>query len=107
MDYGNIGEIPDDVIGIYSFWCRGRCLYVGKAEDQSIRVRVGQEYHDSHNDNLKLWIKLFPQYLEICYLTVPYDKIHDVDRLETKLIRLWNPETNKNKQRKKTKRSTK
>ena len=103
MDYGNIEEMPDDAIGVYGFWCRGRCIYVGKTEDQSIRIRVGQEYGDSHNKNLKSWIKLFPQYLEICYLIVPHDRIQEIDRLETRLIRLWNPETNKKKQRKRSK----
>ena len=97
----NIDRMPDDAIGVYAFWCQksGRCLYVGKAEQQSIRERVKREWRDSHNKQLKFWIKKYGKYLEICYLTVPYDRMHKVDNLETKLIRLWNPETNKNKKR--------
>lgn len=99
----NIDSIPVDAIGIYGFWhprrnSKGRkyrrCLYIGKAERQSIRVRVHQEWMDSHNSGLKKWIKCFGEELEICYLRVSPDRAHRIDSLETRLIHLYNPETN-------------
>lgn len=56
-----------------------------------------QHWRNSHNENLKLWINAFGKFLDICYLSVKDDKI---DRMETKLIQMWHPETNTQKQRK-------
>ncbi len=101
LRYSNIDSIPHDAIGIYGFWHKdnGRCIYIGKAEKQPIRERIRQEYDNSHNPSLKTWIKYFRNSLEICYLAVPCSKRHTVNKLETRLIRLWNPETNKKKRR--------
>lgn len=94
----NIDSIPSHITGVYAFWCRtnGRCIYVGKAEKQPIKVRLMQEWRDSHNKNLKLWIRVFGKHLDICYLPV---KDKQVNRIETKLIRMWHPETNILKQK--------
>ena len=96
----HIDSIPENAIGVYGFWRResGRCIYIGKAE-KSLRQRVKQEWDNSHNPKLKSWIRCFGESLEICYLPVPHDKIGRVDSLETRLIRIWNPETNINKKR--------
>ena len=42
FSYVGITKIPKDVSGVYAFWCRDnkKCIYVGKAEDQSIRDRI-------------------------------------------------------------------
>lgn len=89
----NIDKIPFHVKGVYAFWCRtnGKCIYVGKAERQSIRVRLMQEWRNSHNENLSLWIKSFGEFLDICYLPVKDGKIN---KMETRLIKMWRPETN-------------
>lgn len=94
----NIDNIPAHVKGVYAFWCRtnGKCIYVGKAEKQPVKDRLIQEWRDSHNPNLRLWISAFGKFLDICYLPVKEGKI---DRMETKLIRIWHPETNILKQR--------
>ncbi len=94
----NIDNIPSQIKGVYAFWCRtnGKCIYVGKAERQSVKERLTQEWRNSHNQNLKLWISAFGEFLDICYLPVKDGKI---DRMETKLIRMWHPETNISKQR--------
>ncbi len=92
----SIDNIPSDVIGIYGFWYKynNRCIYIGKAKRQSIRNRIKQEYRHSHNSQLKTYIRRFRNFLEIRYLTVPCDKIRDINKLEEKFIGLWNPETN-------------
>lgn len=102
----NIEDIPDNAVGVYGFWCRttGRCIYIGKAEKQSIQKRIKQEWKNSHNDGLKSWIKCFAKYLDVCYLSVSHGNLsvttsRRIDRLETRLIRMWNPETNLSKKR--------
>ena len=94
----NIDSIPSDIKGVYAFWCRtnGKCIYVGKAEKQSVKTRLKQEWRDSHNANLNLWIKSFSEFLDVCYLSVNNGKI---DQMETRLIRMWHPETNVLKQK--------
>lgn len=94
----NIDSIPSNLKGVYAFWCRtnGKCIYVGKAERQPIRDRLIQEWRNSHNENLKCWITVFGKFLDICYLPVKDGKI---DKMETRLIQKWHPETNILKQR--------
>lgn len=94
--------MPDDAIGVYGFWCVNpvRCVYVGKAERQSIRKRVKQQWKHSKNPILKSWIRSFAEHLEICYLALPRAKMHKVGDLETKLIGMWNPQANKQKRKK-------
>ncbi|WP_423908624.1 GIY-YIG nuclease family protein [Candidatus Spongiihabitans sp.] len=94
----NIDSIPPHIKGVYGFWCRtnGKCVYVGKAEKQSIKDRLTQHWRNSHNENLRLWIKAFGAFLDICYLSV---KDNRIDKMETKLIQIWHPETNISKQR--------
>ena len=95
LGYSSINSMPEKA-GVYGFWStKGRCIYIGKAERQTIRTRVMQEWKNSHNAKLKMWIKHFGKHLEICY----NDTTHSPDRLETRLIRLFNPETNVRKQR--------
>ncbi len=89
----NIDSIPSHIKGVYGFWCRtnGKCIYVGKAKRQSVKTRLMQEWRGSHNEKLKSWINVFGKHLDICYLSAKYDKI---DKLETRLIQMWHPETN-------------
>ena len=100
----NIERMPNEP-GIYGFWCRGtgRWIYVGMARDQTVRERVMQHWGNSSNKKLNAWIRFFGDSLEICYLKIPHDKIrqlgHQLDHLETRLIRMWNPETNIKKKR--------
>lgn len=93
----NIEAIPEAMKGVYGIWCRtnGKCIYVGKAEN-SIQLRLKSHWRRSHNPGLRLWITEFGEYLDICYLSVKDEKI---DKMETRLIRAWRPETNIQKQR--------
>ncbi len=90
----SIDNIPSDVIGIYGFWYKysNRCIYIGKAENQSIRMRVKQEYENSHNSQLNEWIEFFRNSLEIRYFSC--DKTHDINKLEQEFTSLWDAETN-------------
>jgi excinuclease UvrABC nuclease subunit len=56
FNWHNISKVSDDEYGIYSIWSKNVCLYVGKAEKQSLRKRLLQHYSGSHNDKLTLWL---------------------------------------------------
>lgn len=89
----NISEIPRSISGVYAFWCRenDKCVYVGKAAEQSVRNRLIQHWRGSHNRILKLWIQAFGEYLDVCYMSVELSKVDDFER---RLIKLWKPEAN-------------
>lgn len=91
--YPAISRIPEAVRGVYAFWCRsnGKCIYVGKAEDQPIKDRLKAHWRRSHNRTLRLWIEAFGEHLDICFTPVSSGQI---ERFERRLIRLWRPEAN-------------
>jgi len=88
----NIGKAPDDEFGIYSIWSKNLCIYVGKAEKQSIRSRLQQHYSGSHNDKLDKWIKsshpLWFSYESVANKTA-------IDAKERNRIKRFAPITNK------------
>ena len=91
--YLGIELIPKDIFGVYAFWCRdnGKCIYVGKAEDQPVKKRLGDHWRKSHNEILRLWIEAFGDNLDVCYMSV---ENHRIDSLERRLIKTWKPEAN-------------
>ena len=91
--YRALEVAPDDAKGVYAFWCRenGKCVYVGKAYDQSIGKRLRQHWRGSHNRTLGLWLAAFGAEVDLCYAPMPRER---VGTLERRLIRLWNPEAN-------------
>ena len=93
-NYYNISLIPKSLFGVYAFWnpYNGKCIYVGKAKESSIRDRLKTHWKYSHNEELRLWIAAFHAKLDICYMTA---EKADIDTLERRLIKMWKPETNK------------
>lgn len=93
FSYRAVQDVPHGAIGIYAFWCRqnGKCVYVGKAADQSIRDRLRQHVRQSHNRTLWLWLQAFGRDLDMCYAAVDRPRI---DALEKRLIGRWRPEAN-------------
>ena len=92
--YPTLSQMPDEISGVYAFWCRdnGKCIYVGKARDRSIRERLKTHWRGSHNEILGLWIQVFGDTLDVCYISMDTNKI---DTLERRLIKAWKPEANK------------
>ena len=88
-----ISQMPQGTIGVYAFWRRdnGKCIYVGQAKERPIRKRLLEHWRGSHNEALKLWIRVFGRDLDVCYLSVQRDRIDDLER---RLIRALKPETN-------------
>ena len=88
--YAGISEIPSDAKGVYAFWCSGKCLYVGKSDRRTIRVRMTEHWNACKNQVLKDWLDGYTDHVEICYL----QKLRNIGRLEEKLIRKWRPKAN-------------
>lgn len=98
LSLSSIERIPSSAKGVYAFWnsANGKCIYVGKAEDQPIKARLRSHLRNTHNEKLRLWIQALGAKLHICYLVVEGGII---DKYETRLIRAWNPEANIQKMR--------
>lgn len=90
----NIDALAPDLPGVYGFWCRtnGKCIYVGKAVEQTLKDRLIQEWGNSHNEGLKQWIQAFGDDLDVCYL--PVQNHGKIGRMESTLIKVWHPEVN-------------
>lgn len=88
----NINSLSNE-IGVYAFWLNGKCIYVGKAEKQTLKERLTQHYRNCHNDYLKLWINVYGKRLKFCYLRLNNHK--RVGFIERKFIYRLQPMTNK------------
>jgi excinuclease UvrABC nuclease subunit len=92
FNYQNIERIPDQVVGVYSFWCNAICIYVGKAKYQPIKKRLRQHYMGCENAELKLWLN------SSHLIEFKYDVIRSIDLIdvkERKSIKELAPLTNK------------
>ena len=93
----NICRSPDDEFGVYALWSKTACIYVGKAEKQSLRKRLLQHYHRSHNDKLSAWIKSSHP------LWFSYEKVNNltsIDAKERNRVKKYAPLTNINLRKK-------
>lgn len=61
--------------GVYGFWFRNQCIYVGMTVNQGLRDRLYQHWNGSHNDMLSLWIKSKGNKLQFCTKEVDIDYI--------------------------------
>ncbi len=66
----SIEKLPTDIIGVYAFFYRDRCIYVGQAKDQCIKDRIWQHYKRCHNAALSMWIDAYQRDLEFCVFGV-------------------------------------
>ncbi len=82
--------------GIYSFWREKVCLYVGKAEKQSIRDRLIQHDEREHNERLQKFFTVLRKKITIRWECMPSnsEKI-DFKNREQHFIDLFEPLTNK------------
>ena len=86
-------DLPEGTPGLYSFWVRDCCLYVGMGMD--IKRRLSE--HDAKDDNNELaeYFSVFGNEMEVSSV-----EILDADRnillmLESQVTRAMNPKTNK------------
>ena len=89
-------KIPAHGRGVYGLWFKKRCIYVGKAEDQSITERLRQHWNDwpgTHNDDLSSWIRAKGSELRVAFVIA--EEKSKVSSLEKFYIRRFQPLTNK------------
>ena len=97
FSWRNLSKVPDDEYGVYSIWTKYICIYVGKAEKQSLRQRLLQHYKTSHNNDLYNWI-ISSHQLWFSYETVSNKK--SINAKERNRIKRFAPITNKVLQKK-------
>lgn len=83
--------------GLYSFWRGSRCLYVGMTFASGLRKRLMQHVDSCHNERLASWIDARPPHLYIQFMETCARTKKDLERHESKLIQILNPELNKKK----------
>lgn len=89
----NIESLRSDEYGIYGIWYGKRCIYVGKAETQTIRDRLYQHWTKTHNQTLENWIAAEGSQLDFSYL--PVEDRDSIDHNERYYIKRFQPVANK------------
>jgi hypothetical protein len=97
--------VPDDKCGVYSFIVKPgiadhpQCaylLYVGKAQDQSLRRRFAQYFHERNaskgRPKIQKMLTLWQHHLWFCY--APIDDTSRIHNVELKLIGAFLPPMN-------------
>jgi len=88
----NILSIPPKQSGVYVIFHKCTFVYVGQSkQNQGIRERLKNHHDDSHNRNLKTWIKSLNGDMNFSYIKCGEEKIDD---LEKSLIRHLKPQAN-------------
>jgi excinuclease UvrABC nuclease subunit len=86
----NIEFVVPEEPGVYMFWARRLCLYVGKADN--LRSRLLQHWRDCHNQELKNWMRVHGSKLCISYLvskrSLPVLEQEYIDRLSPHLNKI-------------------
>lgn len=75
--------------GVYVFWTKRFCLYVGKASN--LRERLTSHWRGSHNRDLGIWIKSHGS--NLC-ITI-YEETGNLQVAEQRLIDRYRPHLNK------------
>jgi excinuclease UvrABC nuclease subunit len=88
-----IERLPQDAYGVYAFWFRDRCLYVGKAQDQPLVERLKQHWQSCHNQALRQWLIAKP--VEIKFITKVISDRSRIPSFERFYIHRFQPITNK------------
>ncbi len=85
-------SVPDK-IGVYGFWFRDYCVYIGMTETQSLHTRLLNHWEGTHNKVLRLWISAKRDNLVVAFLTA--DDPHQAACYERYFIHIFHPLTNK------------
>ena len=91
LNWANISRVPDDEFGVYAIWAPRRCVYVGQAKRQSLRKRLKDHLHKSHNEELNVWIR---SSVELSFTVELVENKEGIDRLERLRISQYSPLTN-------------
>jgi excinuclease UvrABC nuclease subunit len=67
FSHANITRNVPDLPGIYRFYLRKICLYVGSTKRQTLKSRLLQHWKRTHNRRLSLWIACFGKTISVTY----------------------------------------
>jgi len=81
-------EVPESA-GVYIFWSKNFCVYVGQADN--LRKRLLTHWSKSHNANLNIWLQSLGPRLCIGYELVS----KDLTGVEQMYIDRYQPHLNK------------
>jgi len=84
-------HVPEKA-GIYAFWYGSYCVYIGKAEKQSLLKRLLDHWEGTHNPQLHMWIEAKRDQLVVAFMEV--DKEGQIATYERYYIRIFQPLTN-------------
>lgn len=85
-------KIPANAFGVYGLWYRRRCIYVGKAEKQSIAKRLEQHWKGAKNPKLAAWVQAKGPELRVAYVAT--EEQSKISFLEKLYIRRFQPLAN-------------
>jgi len=74
----NIEHIVPTGPGIYIFWSKKFCIYVGQSI--SLRNRLLQHWSSCHNRDLKIWIAATGKELCINFYDIPIENLTDTEQ---------------------------
>ena len=91
--YGYHNRLPNNLRGLYAFWLRGCCIYVGKSIDIKSRLRTHR--HNTTNPDLEEYFYAFGDEIRISY--VVFDDITDglLSHMEQQVVQAMQPKANK------------
>lgn len=77
--------------GLYSFWLRGKCIYVGMS--MNLQRRIEQHSHDETNLKLKTYFETYPYEIKISFVYLTYTE-SKIKLIESKIISELYPDAN-------------
>lgn len=89
----NINTYAPSSAGIYTFWHKKNCIYVGRSNN--IKKRIKEHYVSCHNDYLSLWLNTYTRCIVVKYIKLedfPSNMV--LSKIESKFILYLNPNTN-------------
>ena len=92
FDYNYHNRIGENAPGLYSFWVRGCCLYVGQSMD--MKTRLWQHRKDETNSNLARYRRAFPEEIEISHVILDNVDKKTLEDIEARVICHMDPKTN-------------
>lgn len=90
--YNYHNQFGENVRGLYAFWARGMCLYVGMSEN--IGTRIYQHRMNEHNRELDRYFSAFAREIDVACIQMQDKTRRELRQLERKAICNLRPITN-------------
>lgn len=91
--YNYHNMVETGVCGLYSFWLRGCCLYVGRSMD--IRRRLWEHRTNETNLDLARYMSAFSGDIEVSHIELENITERVLEDIEARVIRYMDPRTNR------------